>query len=485
MAESAVAAALYGVETLAEGVVLAAKGLYDPTLPLQLSFEKITTVPVARTSHSIVVIKNRAYIFGGESAPGTRATNDVQLVELPTSDVGESADQKTVEARPAEEDGRVPEERIDHAAVAIDDCFYMLGGRTSSSSTEPLEEDGRVWMFSTKTSMWSCLQPIAQSPKPPPRYNFAIAASVQPEISTMPTDHDTAPQFPPDPANVVPEPLDPSHRGTIVVSCGNSVGGTLLNDCWAFDIRSRTWSPLPPPQDDPALACYSSSLALDDNELKLYSCFGRTNSGDLLHMRTLDLEAKSSPPPASTQDNAASTFTPCSILSAASSDWQDATSKSPSTSPTPRSAASLIPVTTGQGRTYLLALGGHSTSASPSAASPLNASSTQFAELELVPHGDAFAYQLPSESATAAGAKDVARKALRSDSAEGKWAEVKYLDGEVKMVQEGQAGRGFGKRMRFAAAKASEVDGGSVVVWGGVDEKGQVCGDGWIVSVKS
>ncbi|KAL9096593.1 MAG: hypothetical protein Q9165_001080 [Trypethelium subeluteriae] len=485
MAESAVAAALYGVETLAEGVVLAAKGLYDPTLPLQLSFRKITTVPVARTSHSLAIIKSRAYIFGGESSPGTRATNDVEVVELPTSNVGESADQKTVEARPAEADGGIPEERIDHAAVAIGDCFYMLGGRSSSSSTEPLEEDGKVWMFSTKTSTWSCLEPTARSPKPPPRYKFAMVGSVQPGIPAVPTDHDTAPQLPPDPANIVPEPLDPDHKGTIIVSCGNSVAGALLNDCWAFDIRSRTWFPLPPPQDDPALACYSSSLALVDNELKLYSCFGRTSSGDLLHMRTLDLEAKSPPPLTSDLEKATPTFTPRSILSAASNDWQDTPSKSPSTSPTPRSAASLIPVTTGQGRTYLLALGGHSTSASPSASSPLNASSTRFAEPELIFHGDAFAYQLASESLTAAGAKDVARKALKRDSGEGKWAEVKYLDGESKMVQEGQAGRGFGKRTHFAAAKASEVDGGSVVVWGGVDDKGQVCGDGWIVSVKS
>ncbi|KAI9688722.1 MAG: hypothetical protein M1822_001079 [Bathelium mastoideum] len=481
MAETAVAGALYGVETLAEGAIALAKGIYDPTLPLKASFSRITSAPLPRSSHSLTVLKGRAYIFGGESTPGKIAFNDVQVIVLPTSNVQESTDQKTIVAKSDDDDGSVPEARIDHTAVSIDDCFYVFGGRASSSSSEPLEENGRVWMFNTKTNTWTCLEPNAASSQPPPRYNHASVASSQPESSEPPTDHDTAPQTPLDPADIVPEPLGPDSKGTVIVSCGNSIAGTLLNDCWAFDIRSRTWTPLPPPQDDPALSCHSSSLALVDS--KLHSCFGRTSSGDMLHMRTLDVVANAPPPPAITKDNDNPALTPRSVLGAASSDWQDASSRTPSTSPTPRSAASLVLVTTGQGRTYLLALGGHSTSASPSADAPLNTSSTQFAEPELVPHGDAFAYQVPATANTSAGAKDAARRVLSTDSGEGKWAEVKYLDGEGKMVQEGQEGRGFGRRTRFAAARAGEVDGGSVVVWGGVDDKGQVYGDGWIVNV--
>ena len=481
MAETAVTGALYGMETLAEGAIALAKGIYDPTLPLKALFSPITSVPLPRSSHSLAVVNGRAYVFGGESASGTRATNDVQVVVLPTSNVQESADQKTIEAKATTEGGHVPEERIDHCAVSIDDCFYVFGGRTNSSSTEPLDENGRIWMFNTKLSAWTCLEPSSTSPRPPPRYKYAMIASSLPELSGPPTDHDTAPQAPLDPADVVPEPHEPDSRGTLIISCGKSVAGTLLNDCWAFDIRKRTWSPLPPPQDDPALSCHSSSLALVGN--KLYSCFGRTSSGDLLHMRTLDLEMNTPPPASTGQDN--TTFAPRSVLSAASNDWQDATSRSPGTSPTPRSAAALVPVTTGQGRTYLLALGGHSTNSSPSAATPLKASSTEFSDPELMPHGDAFAYQLPSSSSSFAEAKDTARKTLKSDSGEGKWAEVKYLDGEGRMVQEGQEGRGFGKRMQFAAARAGEVDGGSIVVWGGLDDKGEVCGDGWIIGVEN
>ena len=483
MAESAVAGALYGVETLAEGAIAFAKAIYDPTLPLRAFFSRINSIPIPRCSHSLVAIKGRAYVFGGESAPGARPDNVVQVIALPTSDVQENADHKTIEAKAADKNGLVPKERVDHTAVSIDDCFFVFGGRPNSSSFEPLEENGRVWMFNTKSSTWTCLEPDAASPKPPLRYNHASVASPEPEPSVLPIDHDTAPQAPLDPADTVPEPLDPDSRGTIIVCCGNSEAGTLLNDCWAFDIRSRTWSALPPPQDDPALSCHSSSLAIIDS--KLYSCFGRTSSGDLLHMRTLDLQPKTLPSSTVTQDGTVPTFTPRSRLSAACSDWQDATSKSPATSPTPRSAVGLIPVTTGQGRKYLLALGGHSTGASPSAAAPLNASSTEFSGPDLIAHGDAFAYQLPASSSTFAAAKDTVRRTLKTDSGEGKWAEVKYFDGEGKMVQEGQEGRGFGGRMRFAAAGASEMDGGSVVVWGGVDDKGDVCGDGWIVNVQN
>ncbi|KAI9699536.1 MAG: hypothetical protein M1820_007167 [Bogoriella megaspora] len=483
MAEHAVAGALYGVEKVAEGAILLAKGIYDPTLPLKASFSRITGAPIPRLSHSITVIKGNAYVFGGESAPGTGASNDVQVVALPTSNVQESIDQSSIPAKAAKDGGDTPAERVDHTAVSLDDCFFVFGGRSNSSSTEPLDEGGRVWMFNTKSRDWTWLEPNPASPKPPPRYSHAATLSPQPEPDLPPADHDTAPHLPPDPEDVLPEPLVPDSRGTIIVCSGRSLAGTLLNDCWAFDIRSRTWSPLPPPQDDPAYACHSSSLALVGN--RLYSCFGRTNQEDMLHMRTLDLELNSPLSPPSSKEEASPNLSPRSILSAAASDWQDVSSKSPSTSPSPRSGASLLPVTTGQGRTYLLAIGGHSTSSSPSAASPLNASGTEFAAPEILPHGDVFVYQLPSEGVSASGAKDTIRNALGASSGEGKWAEVKYLDGEGNQIQEGQEGGGIGKRTGIAAARASELDGGTVVVWGGLSEHGEVFGDGWLVSVEN
>ena len=66
MAEAA--GALYGVETLIEGAVAAAKGIYDPTLPLKAKLVPLNDVTLARSQHTISIVKGRAYIFGGKTS---------------------------------------------------------------------------------------------------------------------------------------------------------------------------------------------------------------------------------------------------------------------------------------------------------------------------------------------------------------------------------------------------------------------------------
>lgn len=62
-----IAGALYGVETLVEGAVALAKGLYDPTLPLKANVKPINDLKLPRAYHTISIIKGRAYIFGGKA----------------------------------------------------------------------------------------------------------------------------------------------------------------------------------------------------------------------------------------------------------------------------------------------------------------------------------------------------------------------------------------------------------------------------------
>lgn len=66
MAEAA--GALYGIKNVLEGAALLAKGIYDPTLPLNATLKKIPAEPLPRAYHSISVIGGRAYIFGGRTA---------------------------------------------------------------------------------------------------------------------------------------------------------------------------------------------------------------------------------------------------------------------------------------------------------------------------------------------------------------------------------------------------------------------------------
>ena len=51
------------------------------------------------------------------------------------------------------------------------------------------------------------------------------------------------------------------------------------------------------------------------------------------------------------------------------------------------------------------------------------------------------------------------------------------------MIQEGQKDRGIGGREGFAATKVKEIDGGCVLVWGGVVE-GRVRGDGLMIELE-
>jgi hypothetical protein len=131
--------------------------------------------------------------------------------------------------------------------------------------------------------------------------------------------------------------------------------------------------------------------------------------------------------------------------------------------PGERSGAPMLPITTGQGRNYLILLGGES----------------QSGDVE----EDIWALQLKPEGMTAASFKDAARMAISKDTNEAQWSELKYLNADGVMIQEGQQGRGIGPRKGVAAAKGTEVDGASVIVWGGIGADGKPRGDGLMVSV--
>lgn len=99
--------------------------------------------------------------------------------------------------------------------------------------------------------------------------------------------------------------------------------------------------------------------------------------------------------------------------------------------------------------------------------------------------GSVWSMQLKPDGMSAASVKDAARMAVKKDTKEEKWAEVKYYDTNGKMIQEGQAGRGLEERKGCAVARMGEMDGGAFVVWGdsGSGSRSSVRGDGMIVSV--
>lgn len=135
-----------------------------------------------------------------------------------------------------------------------------------------------------------------------------------------------------------------------------------------------------------------------------------------------------------------------------------------------RVGATLLPVTTGQGRNYLLLVGGESSTGAGE-------------QTPLTQHSDVWALQLKPEGMTAASFKDAARMAIKKPTDEGEWAEVKYYDTEGLLIQESQNFHGIGSRKGVAAARGTEIDGCIVLVWGGQSERGAILGDGIMITV--
>ncbi|OTA38494.1 hypothetical protein BTJ68_01725 [Hortaea werneckii EXF-2000] len=389
MAEAGAAVA-YAAKNLVEGAALLAKGVYDPTLPLKATLQPIKDVEVPQAYQTISVIKGRAYAFGGKtlskSGGEELADNDMHVIILPASGV-ESTDYRRIEATE-----NAPPRRWGHSAAVVDDRIYVFGG-SGQDDGEPIDEQGRMWVFNTATNAWYALDPHPESKRPEPRSQHASAASEHPQPTQRPTGEGVAPQMPIDPAKEVPEPPAPDTYGTIIVQGGKAKSGEQLHDIWAFDISSRTWAELP---SLPSPMSGSSSLT-SYMDLTPGTFDDRAGEGEL-------------------------GLTPlgpwCKFSSSATSDEEEPSH------PGDREGATLVPVTTGQGRNYLLLLGGQT---------PLGE-----------PLEDIWALQLKPEGMTAASFKDAARQAIRKDTGEMVWEEVKYYDSEGGDDPGESAGEGHG-----------------------------------------
>ena len=441
MAEAA-AGILYGIEKVVETAVVAAKGIYDPTLPLKATLKPLTSIDVAKTYHTVSVIKGRAYLFGGKtvskdggSGEEQLADNDMHIVILPFSGV-ESVDYKRIAAT-----SETPPKRFGHCASVIEDRMYVFGG--NGENGEPMDEGGRVWVYEAQTDKWSYFDPPRDSQKPEPRSACASVASEHPRPATKVTAVQL-PQQPPDPEVTMPEIAATDSYGTLIILGGRGKSGTLFNDIWSFDISIRTWTQLP---DPPPPTSPSPSLSLVGNRLHSFS-IGQTSYLDLTESSFDDRGGRG--------ELGLAPLGPWLTLPPASS--------SPDKYyPGDRAAAPMLPVTTGQGRHYLLLIGGQSQSG-------------EVCE-------DIWSLQLKPEAMTVASFKDAARMAISKDTHEAEWDEVQYLNADGVMIQEGQSGRSIGTRKGLAAAKGTEVDGASVVVWGGIGADGQPRGDGLMVTV--
>lgn len=436
------ALAAYAAETAVEGTAGAGVAIAKPTLPLKATFHRISTSnPLARSSHSLSIIHGRAFIFGGEIRPREPVDNAVHIYTLPSSGVTE-ADYRMVPAQPITPDGEVPPARVGHIGVAISDRIYIFGGR-GGPDMKPLEERGRVWMFDTMLSSWTPIDPVKGTPYPEARSYHAATASEHPLPSK--DDHTMNPIG----------STDLEAHGTIFVHGGCTISGREA-DVWSFDVAAETWSKYP---DAPGPPRGGPSLALAHNRLYRFGGFdGSSELGGQIDYLEL----------------AVSTFDDQSgkgelALSLRNGKWQSVMFGGNARGPGNRSVAGLQAITTGQGRNYLLLFLGER-----DASSKGHEGAGKFWD-------DVWAFQLRPEGMTAASFKDATRWLFGAKSTESTWAQVDIpesskTDGEKQHP---------GPRGWFASAQDSDMEAGSIVLWGGVNGKNEREADGWILTVDS
>lgn len=164
---------------------------------------------VPRSSHSVSVVNNQLYVFGGEVQPRTPVEAAVYASEL-----GQSGQAKHSTIAKADESS--PTARVGHAAAVIGQNFYVFGGR-GGKDMAPLKEEGRVWQFSTESQVWTALDPTDKSVFPEARsYHSAT-----------------------------------SDRSRYLYTHGGCPASGRTSDVYRFDVTTRKWEQLPSAPDPP------------------------------------------------------------------------------------------------------------------------------------------------------------------------------------------------------------------------------------------
>ena len=460
--EPGVAAAAYGVETAVEGAAGAALAIAKSTMPLKASWKRIPTdTMLPRSSHSLSIIKSKAYIFGGEQQPREPVDNHVHVFTLQSAN-NDEVDYQVIRAKATTAEGAVPCPRVGHTASVVDDRIYVFGGR-GGKAMKPLEETGRIWVFDTQMNQWSYLDPVKGSPYPFAR-SYHASTSTEHPLSTF---NEQSGRNPP-PFNAAQGQTRNDQTvnclgttasgfddyGTIIIHGGCPASGRV-SDVWAFDIASRLWSQFP---DAPGPPRGGPSLTLSRERLYRFGGFdGENELGGPIHFLRLTK---------STFDDKGGKGE--LAVAPRTGQWESVESPADASMPGDRSVAGLQPVTTGQGRHYLLLFLGER---DPSSSG--HEAAGKFWD-------DVWSFQLRPEGMTAASLKDATRQLFGAKNAEGTWARVDVPESSKSGNTEHPGQRGW-----FASAGGQDLDPCSVFLWGGVLADNARAGDGWILTVES
>ena len=495
------------------------------------TWEQIDAPVLPRSAHSLNVISGSAYIFGGSNqSDGLVEDNDIHVVTLPDitgfSDafnikaVADTRHHQTAEALhaaqnaewqekmreelkekglqdvPLETDakgkgketatgetalGDVPSPRAGHATAVIGSRIFIFGGR-GGSDLKPLEEKGRVWIFDTRSRLWTYLDPVpavkggAIIPHPAPRSNHSATSLDRPQDFGKPPAKKaetwqewavgdiSKTGLPQDPVvgYVAEEAIDEEFAGygTFIVHGGTLASGDQASDSWAFDVRSRTWTELPAA---PGPARSNTAICVSKSRLYRFGGYdGEHELGGQLDFIQLEVELFNDG------------HTKGEVAVRARGGWQSVIQNNPDASstdipvepnqewPQARSAALFTSINLGGGREYLVLAMGESQ----------GPTSNKF-------HGDVWTFQAPPQGMSTASFTDAILQAAGRKTSEGKWIKVELRPYDLERNRRLPMRRGL-----MAAAPMGDMDESGIVMWGGVGERGEKLGDGWILRLE-
>ena len=453
------------VETALQGAAVGAIAVSKATVPIHCRFHRVESPSHAlgRASHTLNVIKGKAYVYGGESS---YSENDgsMDIMTLPSNlDLHDVVDYQSVKPEPesqrpleaysdteppAATANSIPQPRAAHASTSVGSMLYIFSGRQPNQpSSSVLAEDGIIHSFSTTTNKWTTINPHptrCTSGVPCPRTYASLTSTPHP-LPSQGSD------------------ITPSSSGTLFLHGGYDANNHLLRDVWTFDVSSRAWAqwpslPDPGPEDvagEGQIICMESRLwRVGDGFGKMYSlAIVRDDADDESGKGELGVSPKSG-------EWEVFDF---GATAAAEGEKEVEEQKGPTSRadelPLLRKGAGFVPITTGAGREYLLYFMGEDAPGSMVT--------------------DMWSFQVKSDKQSLASAKDTVRSKTGFNTGENAWARAEVPQSSKN---DGVLERPQGLSW-FAADQWKDIGAGAVVMWGGKTQKGEVRNEGWIITV--
>lgn len=158
------------------------------------------TNPGARSSHSITIVGDKVYAFGGEFTPRVPVDNKLYVFDL--NDQTWSVVEATGDVPP-------PRVGVTMAATEGNQTIYVFGGRDATH-----KELNELYSFDTRTCTWSLIS-SGDNGGPPHRSYHSMTAD--------------------------------DRCVYVFGGCGDA---GRLNDLWAYDVVDKIWTKFPDPEQD-------------------------------------------------------------------------------------------------------------------------------------------------------------------------------------------------------------------------------------------